>query len=266
VRKRVNIHEKVYLVHSDGMYIKSMGNTFDLDELYLFNSLIDIETVVLDVGANIGLTSIFFTENSKFVHSFEPSNTTFQFLTRNLEKYGNEKYLLHSFGLGSRNQTGELFYPSVDRASAFITESIVPHSEYIKEAIAIKKLDSISRSIIRHFDFMKIDVEGYELEVLRGAHKTIKRVEPVVTMEMNHFCLNAFQDISIPTFIRQLRKTFPKLFAVDGRSYLDLNSQNDAYHVAWDHIVNGRYKTIVGAFHEEQIDRFRSNFKYGIIS
>jgi len=266
VRKRVVIDEKIYLVHSDGKYIKSLNNIFNVDEIYLFNSLVDTETVVLDVGANIGLTSIFFTEIAKFVHSFEPSNTTFQFLIRNLEEYGNDKYLLHNFGLGSKNQTSELFYPSVDRASAFMTASIVPHSEYIKEMIAMKKLDSISRSTISHFDFMKIDVEGYELEVLLGAHRTFKRVEPVVSMEMNHFCLNAFQDISIPTFIRQLRKTFPKLFAVDGRSYLDLNSQNDAYHVAWDHIVNGRYQTIVGAFHEEQIDRFRSNFKYGIIS
>lgn len=266
MRKKVTIDGKIYLVHSDGNYLKGMKYVYDINEIFLYKSLVSIESVILDVGANIGLTSIFFAENAKFVHSFEPGNSTFKFLASNLELFGNEKYRLHNFGFGSKDKKAELFYPSVDRASAFISRSIVPHSDYVKETVSIKTLDKFCAKEIGNFDFIKLDVEGFELEVLLGARKMIRRIKPVVSMEMNHFCLNAFQDISIPTFINRLRDIFPKLYAIEGKSYLDLHSVNDTYHVTWNHVVNGRYKTIVGAFHEEQIARFRSNFRYGIIS
>jgi FkbM family methyltransferase len=263
LQKKVNIDGKMYLVNSDGNYLKDMKYVFDVNEIYLYKSLVSIDSVVLDVGANIGLTSIFFAENTKYVHSFEPGNSTFTFLASNLKIFGNEKYRLHNFGFGSKDKKVELFYPSIDRASAFISRSIVPHSDYVKETVSIKTLDKFCAKDIQNFDFIKLDVEGFELEVLLGARKMIRRIKPVVSMEMNHFCLNAFQDISIPTFINRLRDIFPKLYAIEGKSYLDLHSVNDTYHVTWNHVVNGRYKTIVGAFHEEQIARFRSNFRYG---
>lgn len=266
MREKVTINQKNYLVHSDGDYLKDMKYVFDVNEICLYKSLINTESVVLDVGANIGLTSIFFAENAKFVHSFEPSITTFTFLSSNLEKYGNQKYKLYNFGFGSKDKRAELFYPSQDRASAFISRSIAPHSDYVKETVSVKTLDNFCAKELQNFDFIKLDVEGFELEVLLGARKMIRRRKPVVSMEMNHFCLNAFQNVSIPTFINRLRGIFPKLFAIEGKSYLDLHSVNDTYHVTWDHVVNGRYKTVVGAFHEEQVARFRSNFKYGIIS
>lgn len=265
MKDKILIDGKYYSVESDGIYLQEMNNIFNESELALYKTLIDSETQILDVGGNIGLTSIFFIENGKFVQTVEPNTETFNFLVSNLSKFPSEKYQLFNFGLGSTNTKSIIFFPEANRASAFVSSNVEPHSEYIKESIQLFKLDFLLRKkIIRNFDFVKIDVEGFELEVIAGAKKTILKNRPIVTMEMNHFCLNAFRDVSVPQFINYLRKIFPLLFAVENRNYLDLHSQNDVYHVTWDHIVNGRFNTILAAFDESQVSTFRKSFQYGI--
>ena len=95
MRKKVTIDGKIYLVHSDGNYLKGMKYVYDINEIFLYKSLVSIESVILDVGANIGLTSIFFAENTKYVHSFEPGNSTFTFLASNLKIFGNVENVVY---------------------------------------------------------------------------------------------------------------------------------------------------------------------------
>jgi hypothetical protein len=56
----ISIAGKLYKVISNDLYIEGMQGIFNGDELDLFDSLIDKDSVVFDIGANIGLTSIFF--------------------------------------------------------------------------------------------------------------------------------------------------------------------------------------------------------------
>lgn len=262
---KVSIDNKFYQVESDGIYLEEMNFRFNQSEINIYKSLITSDCKILDVGGNIGLTSLFFIENSKHVEVFEPIPSTFRLLQNNLKQCAQSKYRLNNFGLGSKNNELLIAYPPTNRASAFIAETVEAHSEYIKENIQIYKLDYlIKKKMINNFHFIKLDVEGFELEVLLGASKAIRRNKPIVAMEMNHFCLNAFRDISIPKFISSLRRMFPVLMAVDNERYLDLHSRNDSYHVTWDHIVNGKFNTVVGAFDESQVLRFKAQFEYGI--
>lgn len=261
----VYIAGKLFEVISDDLYVEGMRGIFDCDELDLFESLIRKDSVVFDIGANIGLTSIFFAERCSKVYSFEPVRSTFRFLTQNITRYDLANVQLENFGFGREKKKSIIVMDKTDSASGFIGEAIVPHSEYLIENIELSTLDFFtSQHKIEKVNFLKLDVEGYELEVLFGGKKLLMRDRPLVVMELNHFCLNALQRITVPDFFDFLREIFPLLYAVDKHKYLDLHSANDSYHVTYEHIVHGKFKSIVGSFDETSLNQFREYFIYGV--
>jgi hypothetical protein len=102
-------------------------------------------------------------------------------------------------------------------------------------------------------DFLKIDVEGFEQNVIIGGKRLLQKGAPTVIMEMNHFCLDVLQRITIPDFLDFMRSVFPYLYAVDAdnRSIVDLCIPDQAYGVMHEHVVNHRYPNIVGGFKPE---------------
>jgi len=130
------------------------------------------------------------------------------------------------------------------------------------ENIAIKQGDEFSHSL--EVDLIKIDVEGYEMNVLKGLSQTIPKNRPVVVLELNHWCLNAFQRISVPDFFDFLTNIFPILYAVDNEEYLDLHDENDRYIAMYHHIVHFKFPNIVAAFDLKQLDRFHEFCKHRV--
>ena len=82
-------------------------------------------------------------------------------------------------------------------------------------------------------------------------------------LELNHWCLNAFQRTSIPDFLDLLRSTFPILLAVDGDTYMDLHDEGERYIVMYHHILHMRYPNVVGAFDEDRLDPVRAAYRHG---
>ena len=133
--------------------------------------------------------------------------------------------------------------------------------------MAIRQLDEVVKSLdLLTIDFIKIDVEGFEGHVLRGARQVLSSNRPVVVLELNHWCLNAFQRTSIPDFFDLLRSIFPILLAVDGSNYMDLHDESDSYVVMYHHILQMRFPNILAGFDETQFDQFRSLYEYGFIA
>lgn len=81
---------------------------------------------------------------------------------------------------------------------------------------------------------------------------------------MNSFCLNVLNCIPLPIFIKRLRSIFPFLYAIDDRNFLDLHSDNDAFHVMYENSVNSRYRTILGCFDDAKLVRLREEYDYGV--
>src|SRR5688572_20118403 len=98
--KKIRIGEKTYVISSDDTYLEQIGTEFEPQMVALFKSLISKEGRVIDVGANVGCTTILFGELAGQVDSFEPSPTTFAFLARNVERAGLENVTLHNLALG----------------------------------------------------------------------------------------------------------------------------------------------------------------------
>jgi FkbM family methyltransferase len=255
----VDIGGKKYIITSDDDYLESIRNGFEPEMVKLFRTVASDSEVILDVGANIGCTAILFGELSTSVHAFEPSQSTFAFLEKNILRSGLRNVFLQDIGLGE--EPGEYtltFFPS-NRAGGFVSNQTQASAGHTVENIVIRQMDEVVQSLnLQRVDFIKIDVEGFEGHVLRGATQTLSTHSPVVVLELNHWCLNAFQRTSIPDFFDFLRSIFPIVLAVDGSSYLNLHDKSDSYIVMYHHIVHMRFPNVLAAFDEDRLSRFRS--------
>ncbi len=253
-----NIGGRACQITSDDDYLEHIQGEFEPEMVKLFRSLINKEQVILDVGANIGCTAILFGDLGKQVFGFEPSPTTFSYLQKNLQAAGCANVNPVNFGLGKENGSFELTFAKSNRSGGFVSNLTKASQGHQVEKIRIVQGDDyIKETGLQHIDFIKIDVEGFEKNVMEGLAQTIQRDKPVVVLELNHWCLNAFQRISVPDFLDFLRGVFPYLYAVDVSDARNLHNTDDAYHVMYWHIAGGfKYANIVGAFDKGQLTGF----------
>jgi FkbM family methyltransferase len=115
------------------------------------------EDLVFDVGANIGFTALLFRQAGARVIAFEPSPKAFRLLARNLEGKGDARRLAVA------ERPGRLFFEECDQLNL----SHLADSGIEVEAVTID-------SLVERPTFIKIDVEGHEAAVLRGARETLK--------------------------------------------------------------------------------------------
>jgi FkbM family methyltransferase len=260
----VDIGGNKYVIASDDDYLEHIRNGFEPEMVKLFKVLAANSETILDIGANIGCTAILFGELSKNVYAFEPSPTTFAYLEKNISNSGRNNVFPKNLGLGAEPGESTLTFAPSNRSGGFVSNQTQASAGHTVEKIVIRQLDEVVNSLdLQAIDFIKIDVEGFEGHVLRGAKKTLSSNRPVVVLELNHWCLNAFQRTSIPDFFDLLRSIFPILLAVDGSNYMDLHDESESYIVMYHHILHMRFPNIVAGFDETRLNQFRSLYEHG---
>ena len=249
------IGKESYRLVSDDDYLGRVEGVFEPEMSALFATLIRPDDIVLDVGANIGCTSILFSKLAAKVYSFEPSPTTFRFLQQNLSAAGASNVLAFNCGLGSRASTETLTFAPNNRSGGFVSNKLQLDAGHQTEVITIADGDSfLAAQNVERVDFIKIDVEGFELEVLAGLSSVLQRHRPVVVLEMNHWCLNAFQRITVPEFLDKLLAFFPVLYAVNGDELMNLHDADQRYLVTIEHITQGmKFQNLVGCYDQTRI-------------
>jgi FkbM family methyltransferase len=141
--------------------------------------------------------------------------STFELFVRNIEASGHQNANLHNIGLAAEPGGSEITYSPNNRSGGFVSDQTDASAGHTTEYITLTRLDDIKSELsLPTVDFIKIDVEGFELQVLRGGSHVIHEFKPVVMMELNHWCLNAFQRTSVPEYFDFCRSLFPILYAV----------------------------------------------------
>ena len=167
---------------------------FNQKKIYRFLSLklgkkIDF---VLDVGCHRGETIKILnsTFNVNKIYGFEPSKENFSFLQK-IEKK-NDNIELFNFACGEFNETKKLKF-SIESSSSTINEinyeskyykikkllllGLKKKDMFIDEQILVKRLDEfLIKEDIANIDLLKIDTEGYEFNVLKGASGVLKKI------------------------------------------------------------------------------------------
>lgn len=138
--------------------------------------------VVFDVGANFGYytcTLARYLERNCRVYAFEPVSTTCQRLRRNIASNSMDG-CVRVFELGLSDHDGS------GRLEVFATNTGAAHFTGEPGDIALTTLDHFCRREgVSGIDLMKIDVEGFESPVLRGARETIDRFHPSILIELH---------------------------------------------------------------------------------
>jgi len=259
----IAIGRRRWNIASDDDYLSRLGTDFEPQTVALLDTLFSSGSVVLDVGANIGCTSILFGERARRVIAFEPSPTTFQYLHRNIGNARLRNVELHNLALGATAGTSQLTFAPSNRSGGFVSDKTTTSAGHVTESISVRRLDDIADELaLDALDLIKLDVEGFEQSVLEGARATVARFRPAGAIELNHWCLNALQRICVPDFLDYLCATFPVLVAVDGDRYLDVNDPAERYIVMYHHINHFRYVNLVGAFSSDQLARFLLRYRH----
>ena|SRR3990167_6809098 len=147
---------------------------------YVFSHLKSPRTIV-DVGANIGIWSIYLAKNypNSEVMTFEPVNSSFFYLGKNLARNNITNVVANSNALGEKEKYTNLYYYQETPGASSIKKT--QNSNYIKEKTMVHRLDDYG---FKDVDFIKIDTEGAELNVLKGGINTIKKYKPMILCEM----------------------------------------------------------------------------------
>ena len=162
-----------------GNCISEYGEYCD-EEIILLSKLIKKNDVVLDIGANIGLMTIPFSKMvgpSGKVISFEPQPEIFKILCGNVVINNIRNVETNNLAVGDTELP--LYVPKLDYTKPNNFGGIsLSESEGIK--INQIKLDTLS---FNKLNFIKIDVEMMEINVLNGAYYTIKKHRPILYVE-----------------------------------------------------------------------------------
>ena len=250
MKKNIKIGNRDYLLTSDDVYLEHMGPEFEPHMVKLFQSLIGPDDIVADIGANIGMTAILFSGLAKKVYAFEPSPSTFSILRKNLDSAGTKNVETQNLGLGNAQESLTITFAANNRSGRFVSDKIQLGTGHVTENIFIDTIDSWFTEDKPQPTFLKIDVEGFEQNVIKGGQQFITKNHPSAVMEMNHFCLDVLQRITIPDFLDFMRSVFPYLYAVDTDNSVvaDLHVKDEAYMVMHEHVVRNRFPNIVGGF------------------
>jgi len=139
-----------------------------------FNFL-ENKRIAIDIGANVGLWARDFCKIFKEVKLFEPYKPNTECLKKNLEPFKN--FEIFEYALSNKNGVGEL-HINEKGLGANTLRSISDITK--KEEIQIMKLDNYD---FQDVDYIKIDVQFHELEVIEGSIVTLKNNNPVLCIE-----------------------------------------------------------------------------------
>ncbi len=146
----------------------------------------------IDIGSHVGLWGMWLVKEFDHVHGFDPIKEFQEIWPLNVK---GDNYTLYNYALGDDfgkvdlivpyDQTGgtHVVHNQAGIDAALKAQEVMPpekRGHFIAESIPMSPLDSFS---IEDVDFIKIDVEGFELEIIKGAEETIKRDKPWMIIE-----------------------------------------------------------------------------------
>lgn len=165
-------------INIDGIYeIDELEVLFEW--LNLLNSDEIFEGSALDIGANIGNHSLYFSSYFTEVLSYEPQPLTFELLKLNSRLAANMKCF--NFGLSSSDKKESFVVDQKNIGGSRIVAEGCPQGVNLH----LKTLDSVIDEALSRVKLIKIDVEGHEYDVLLGAKEVIQRNQPIIIFEQH---------------------------------------------------------------------------------
>jgi FkbM family methyltransferase len=159
-----------------------------LDEIYrerLYERIADFvpaaDSAVVDVGANVGIFAIRQGRRGARVYAFEPNASCYKRLSQAVLENGlTGRVSTLNYAVGRATGVGTLRVPN-NRTALGSVVSVDPAASIQASDVRITSLDQILPALgVDHIDLLKIDTEGAEVDVLRGAERTLPRTDRII--------------------------------------------------------------------------------------
>lgn len=167
---------------------------YEHELLELAGGILNPGAVVMDVGANTGQHSLFFSRRAAHVHAFEPWAPLCESIEEKIALNGLRNITVHRYGLGDKSGTIPFFAPHDENhgSGSFVPEHSPGNREML---LPVVRGDEFGATLTR-LDLVKIDVEGFEPEVIRGLRATLARLRPAVLFECSTTTRCAFPTVA----------------------------------------------------------------------
>lgn len=224
--KRRGIHWNLDLREGIDFAIFLLG-AFEPDTLKVFERLVRPGMTVLDIGANIGAHTLHLGQlvgTSGRVIAFEPTTWAFGKLMNNLAL--NPEISAHVIAqqamlVGDSGQTVPENIPSSWplKSDQNVHPKLRGRDMATTGSIAMTADSFLSQSKVDKIDFIKLDVDGYECDVLSGMQRTLRKQQPIILMELSPYVLME-KGHSIQKLIDILDSAGYRFFHLDGQTPL----------------------------------------------
>ena len=192
----------------------------DIPELQYILKNISKGDSVLDIGTHKGGYLHWMRQavgNSGTVIAFEPQPSLHNYVSQAIDAYGYKNIELHHAGVSYQEGTLKLFIPKTEGLTSpgatFEERNDIENGHFI--TVPVLQLDKLLMKRAEPINFIKMDVEGHELQVFKGAEQILKRDKPKLIFECENRHLNAIK----------VEDVFNHLTALDYDGFFFLNGQ-----------------------------------------
>lgn len=172
---------------------------YDRKITWLCRHLLRTGDNALDIGANLGVVTMTMARAvgpTGKVHAFEPNPAMQSFIEASRERNGYSQVTLHKIGLGDTNTELDLFVPQSNFGMGSFVSAGRERSGIQTVRCPIDTLDDVVQRVgLTSIRLIKIDVEGFEESVFKGATNVLARTRPhAIIMETNEHSNCRFRD------------------------------------------------------------------------
>lgn len=156
--------------------------TYEISTHYTIKKFSGADSVIVDIGAYTGDMAIFsaLIATKGHVFAFEPHPESYKYLLKNIKLNNLDNITAYNLALGSSQRTVD-FYTDTE----FVGGSSIQEDKDISPIkVKMNKLDNVLPKDMK-VDVIKIDTEGQELDILKGAEKAINKQQPTLIVEYN---------------------------------------------------------------------------------
>jgi FkbM family methyltransferase len=230
-----------------------------IEFLKIYKTFVKITSIV-DVGANIGCHTLYFSdiveENCGTVYAFEPQPQNYSLLIKNINNNHKNNVMLYELACSDCECESKIATISFDSQNINMGDFTLNHNISTNNFHTVKciRLDDILKESI---DVIKIDVQGWELNVLNGSKNIIFNHKPLLIIEIEEYQLNR-NSITSEKLITEIRNFGYYIY------YLDYNYPSDhiCIHETKLQDFNKHFNKYI--FEHNELNNINNNILYGI--
>jgi len=199
-------------VSDDDPYFGGIRNDMENEFQILCQKLVKCDYTCIDIGANIGIKSLFLSRHVKDggVIAIEANPVVANVLEKNIKENCADNVTIKVCAIGENNGF-----------SKFEGRSAYGHltSNETGIEVSVLTLDKALREVgVTNFDFVKIDVEGNEFQIIRSSMEIIDKNQALIMFEFNSWCLLAFGNNNPLDFLKYITQNFSHVYTINRNS------------------------------------------------